>query len=108
MDKYISYCGFDCNECPVYVATINEDSDLRKKTAIEWGEMYKRSFSDEDIVCYGCKSDKLFVLCAKCDFKDCSIEKGIEKCDDCHSYPCDRIKKFNNWIDDNGNTVKGE
>lgn len=97
-----SYCGIDCLDCPVYIATINDDDDLRRKTAEEWGALYNREFKKEDIVCYGCKSDKLFILCEKCDIRECNIEKEINTCSQCTIYPCNRIKKFYKWIDKNG------
>lgn len=31
MKKLIAYCGLDCEKCDAYLATINDDQDLRKK-----------------------------------------------------------------------------
>jgi len=97
-----AYCGIDCSACPVYIATINDDDDLRRKTAKEWGVLYNRKFNEEDILCYGCKSQRLFFLCAKCDIRECNVNKGIDTCSQCNKYPCDRIEKLYNWIEKNG------
>ena len=33
MDKLIACCGLDCRKCDAYIATMNNDDNLRKKTA---------------------------------------------------------------------------
>ena len=33
MNKMIAYCGLDCEKCDAYLATINDDHELRRKTA---------------------------------------------------------------------------
>ena len=38
MKKMIAYCGLDCEKCDAYIATINDDQKLRKKTAKLWAE----------------------------------------------------------------------
>ena len=67
------------------------------KLAEEWGEMYSRNFKIEDMECLGCKSEKVFMLCSKCDIKSCNENKGIERCSKCDDYPCSRIEKFYEW-----------
>ena len=39
MRKMIAYCGLDCEKCDAYIATINDDQQLREKTARAWSEM---------------------------------------------------------------------
>jgi len=29
----MAYCGLDCRECPVFIATENDDDDARQKVA---------------------------------------------------------------------------
>ena len=36
MRKMIAVCGIDCAGCPAYLATINDDKELRTRTAAEW------------------------------------------------------------------------
>ena len=39
MKKLIAYCGLDCEKCDAYLATINDDQELRIKTAKLWAEL---------------------------------------------------------------------
>ncbi|WP_337606157.1 DUF3795 domain-containing protein [Claveliimonas sp.] len=39
MNKMIAYCGLDCEHCDAYLATMNDDQELRKKTAKLWAEL---------------------------------------------------------------------
>lgn len=39
MKNMIAYCGLDCEKCDAYLATINDDQELRKKTAKLWAEL---------------------------------------------------------------------
>lgn len=33
MKDMIGYCGLDCKKCNAYIATVNDDQDLREETA---------------------------------------------------------------------------
>ena len=35
MDKMIAHCGLDCTKCDAYIATINNDDELRESVANE-------------------------------------------------------------------------
>ncbi len=68
--KTLGYCGLNCEECPVFVATANNDNGLRQKTAREWSKLYagqlveysgKNSLSPEDMNCSGCQSESGFL-----------------------------------------------
>ena len=39
VNKFIAYCGLDCEACEARLATINDDDALREKVAEDWGEM---------------------------------------------------------------------
>ena len=39
MRKLIAYCGLDCEKCDARIATLNDDSALREKTAKLWSEL---------------------------------------------------------------------
>jgi hypothetical protein len=89
-----SYCGVNCEKCPVYIATMADDDSLRADTAKKWGAMYKREFKISEINCLGCKSGMLFGLCSQCDISLCNKNKNITNCADCPDFQCDRIKRF--------------
>ncbi len=86
MDQNIVYCGLDCTKCPIYLATKNNDEELRKKTAQEWG------MEVETLYCDMCNSDgKLFSWCAECPIRACAREKGFKTCAECPNYPCEKL-----------------
>jgi hypothetical protein len=33
-------CGLNCEECPVFTATVKNDNKLRQATAVEWSKLY--------------------------------------------------------------------
>jgi hypothetical protein len=97
----LAYCGVNCRECPVFTATVNDDNELRLKTAKEWGELYseyigKKELSLEDMNCRGCQSGSdLFVGCGNCPIRRCCREKDLVTCADCDEYEaCGMINGF--------------
>ena len=48
MNKFIAYCGLDCEKCEARTATVNNDNELRKKLAVKFleklGANFKRQF----------------------------------------------------------------
>jgi len=98
----IAYCGLDCTECPVFIATVNNDDALRLKTAKEWSKLYADQLSNkelllEDMDCSGCKSKSgaLFVGCKICPIKKCCEEKKYSHCAGCNEYDtCEMINGF--------------
>ena len=89
-----SYCGVNCEKCKVYVGTMHDDNSIKQEIADEWSALYKRDFKKEDMVCKGCKSGILFSLCSLCDIAPCNKARGIESCEDCDSFPCERMQRF--------------
>jgi len=100
----IAMCGLDCDSCPMFIATKNNDDRLREETAKEWSERYKaKGFSrpplkPEDINCYGCLSQTglLFLYCRKCEVRLCGLKKGVRNCGECEEYRCDALIKLHN------------
>jgi len=86
--KKLEYCGYSCPpDCPLYVATIEND-DEKKKAAYElWNikERYGLEFDPEKVFCYRCKSpDKPEgVVAANCPVRACVQEKGFDCCIEC-------------------------
>lgn len=101
-----SYCGINCQGCPVYKATVTNDVELKKHVMNEWGKMYNREFDIEEVQCRGCKSQVVFGLCAKCDILKCNKDKGLDHCLLCKEYPCERMIKFENNLKETGTDYK--
>ena len=72
-------CGFDCNKCPLFIASKHNDEDMRQEVV----KMYEIS----DMKCLGCLSDKPCSACIKCAIRTCCLGKGYENCGQCESYP---------------------
>jgi len=103
--KTLGYCGLNCGECPVFVATANNDNGLRQKTAREWSKLYagqlreysgKNNLSPEDMNCSGCQSESgLFIGCMNCPIRKCGKEKKIISCAGCNEYEtCGMLNGF--------------
>ncbi len=92
----IAHCGLICTECPAYLATRNDDQELRAKTAAEWSKMFKSEIKPQDINCDGClsQSAKLFGYCGVCAVRRCGQEKGLENCAPCPDYPCPELTEI--------------
>ncbi len=95
MDKIIAVCGITCNECPAFLATQADDTELRTKTAEEWSKMYGADIKPEHINCDGCNVEgKKIQHCSECEIRACGMEKGLMNCSQCAEYPCDKLNGF--------------
>ena len=85
MKDMIAYCGLDCEKCDAYIATINDDRELREKTAKLWGELNNAPILPEHINCEGCRVDGIKTLYCDslCAIRRCALEKGVVTCGDC-------------------------
>jgi hypothetical protein len=85
MKKLIASCGINCETCDAYIATLNNDDQLRKKTAESWCQMFNApSITVESINCTGCRPDGVkFAHCNACEIRKCVRAKGYETCGEC-------------------------
>ena len=78
----IAYCCLECDKCDVYIATQNNDDELRAKVANEW------KMKAEELYCDGCKSDRTPF---NCDAKKCAVSRNLPTCAHCDDFPsCDK------------------
>lgn len=87
MKKMIACCGLDCKQCDAYLATINNDDDLREKTAELWSEMNNVPITPEMINCMGCCSDgiKTPYCNSLCEIRKCVMKNSFENCGSCNN-----------------------
>lgn len=93
-NNLIAYCGLDCSKCDAYLATINNDDELRMKTATLWSKLNNVDIKPTDINCEGCKIDgKKTLFCDKlCPIRQCILKKKIDSCALCNEFEsCSRI-----------------
>lgn len=85
MNKMIAYCGLDCEKCDAYLATINDDQELRRKTAKLCAELNNAPILPEHINCQGCRTEGVkTVFCDRmCGIRQCASKKGVATCGDC-------------------------
>lgn len=85
MKDKIAYCGLNCEKCDAYIATINDDQELREKTAKLWAELNNAPILPEHINCEGCRTDgaKTVYCDSFCDIRQCALKKGVTTCGDC-------------------------
>ena len=95
MEEVTAFCGIICNNCPAFIATVNDDIEHKKEIADSWSSDDKL-LEPEDVECEGCivGDYKLMKLCNNCDIRPCVLEKNIKNCAYCYDYPCERLDKI--------------
>jgi hypothetical protein len=85
MKNLIACCGIDCEFCDARIATVNNDNELREKTAEQWRVMYQvPSITAESINCVGCRADGAKIAhCYECEISNCTKTKGFNTCGEC-------------------------
>ena len=78
MNKYIAYCGLDCEACEARLATVNNDVELRQRVAKEWSELNGVEIIPEMINCVGCRIDgvKTPYCESLCLIRQCAMGKA--------------------------------
>lgn len=92
----IAYCGLNCAECAVFLATQKNDDDERKQAAEKWSKKFNWNLMPSDINCEGCKVEegRIFGFCKKCEVRTCANEKGIDNCAFCDEYACKKLQSI--------------
>ena len=94
MNQLICCCGHDCSRCLTYLATINNDENLRKQSQSFYKTEFVIDIPLKDIHCLGGRSEDVFCLCKECPFVKCCKEHNVERCIECFEYPCKTIKEY--------------
>ncbi len=86
--KKLNYCGYTCSpDCPMYVATIENDTAKKKEVYAKWKikEKYGLEFDAEKVFCYGCKNDEkpISLVVENCTVRSCAKEKSLDCCIEC-------------------------
>jgi hypothetical protein len=99
MESVIAFCGLDCGNCPIHLATLEVDNEVKTKMRIEIADMLSKIYHTTpkpEIICDcdGCKftSGRLFTGCVNCEIRICALENKLENCAYCSHYACDKLK----------------
>jgi len=95
-EKQVAYCGIVCNECPIFIVTVDDDNEKRKEMAQRWQKESGVKIRPEDINCDGCLSDTGIIIeyGVNCEIRKCGEEKQVRNCAYCENYICDKLYKF--------------
>ena len=94
MKELIGYCGLNCETCEAYIATKNDDNELRKKVSKLWSELNGIEITPEMINCTGCRVDgvKTIFCDSICQIRQCALAKNVETCADCEEMgECEKL-----------------
>ena len=85
MKNLIAFCGLDCESCEARKATVENNSELRKKVAAEWAKLNGVEITAEMLNCDGCRIDgrKTLFCDSLCPIRQCALGKKVETCGDC-------------------------
>jgi len=93
----IAYCGLDCSKCECYIATVNNDDELRKKIAKEWGELNHCEIPYQAMNCLGCKQDGIkSTYCEQmCLVRKCCLNNKLTLCTQCNKFKnCEKVAPY--------------
>ena len=91
----LGFCGLDCGECEVFIATLNGSTEMKKSVADKWSKLSGRQLKAEDITCVGCVIDgRHYPSCAICEVRECGLQKNVQNCGYCNEVNCQKLERF--------------
>ena len=111
MNKYISYCGLNCETCEARLATVNDDNELRNKVARLWSQLNGAEITPEMINCTGCRIEGVkYPYCdLMCPIRQCASEKSIETCGSCSEMnTCEKLRAITRNVPEALENLKGD
>ena len=90
MDRVYSKCGMRCDLCLIYRPNV-EREDRRAELCAVFGKVWPGFAPDPGTtICDGCNAveENSARFSPECETRKCVIEKGLEHCGWCDSYPC--------------------
>lgn len=108
MEKLIACCGLNCASCDARTATITNDDNLRKLTAVKWKVEFKADITPEMINCTGCREEGAkFAHCAECEIRNCVKTKGFKSCGECGELEsCPKVGNILKFVPDTLENLK--
>ncbi|MBS3793959.1 MAG: DUF3795 domain-containing protein [Candidatus Thorarchaeota archaeon] len=105
-NEMIAACGLLCESCSIRRMPFD---DKAAKTTIRW--FREMNWLDEnegveeavakEMYCKGCHGDRSIHWSPDCWILQCCVdEKGLEHCDECDDFPCDKLVDWSKQNDD--------
>ena len=105
-NRYIAYCGLNCETCDARLATLHDDNELRKKVAKLWSELNGVEITPEMINCVGCRVDGVKTPYCEllCPIRQCGLGRGYATCGECREM--DTCKKVGMIVGNNPEALR--
>jgi hypothetical protein len=108
LEPHVAFCGLDCADCAVYVATKTGDDNLRQAYAGHESARWKIQIEPARLNCHGCRDlQPKTGFCATCQVRACALERGLEDCARCGEYPCAKLDRVHAAMVNVGKAVDG-
>lgn len=102
----LAYCGLNCGECPIYLATVSNNDEGQIRLAREYSTDTCH-FSKDDMLCWGCHSNtQSEKMCGDCAIRNCGVKKSCSICAKCNEFPCSILEEYLGENSDSINNLK--
>ena len=96
----LTYCCFRCDpqQCRLLAASLADDAAAKKELAKEWEARFGRSFSPDEVFCFGCKvpPERQGHAVSHCTVRRCVLERKLVSCAHCNELATCRKEL---WLD---------
>jgi len=92
----LCYCGHDCGRCLTYLATVRDNTALRKQSQKFYRDEMDLSLPLSAFRCLGghAKDEDVFAPCRDCPFRNCCRERELSSCEECDRFPCQMLEEY--------------
>ena len=96
-------------ECDAFIATRDNNDELRAKVAAEWSAAYSTDIAKDQINCTGCQSEgvKVFFCESMCEVRKCAKGRDLDTCAPCGDYACDKLAEIHSFAHNAKETLDG-
>ncbi len=100
--KIIAYCGLSCSDCSGFIATRDDDGELREQCAAAWSTP-EAPIDPAEINCDGCFAGAPRCLGDTfCKVRECGMARAVINCAYCDDFACDKLRDLWDFIKDAG------
>ena len=97
-EEILTLCGYRCDLCQFYTENIKSEKD-RERVSQEFNRLFGYDIRPKDVECVGCKNEGKHVD-SHCPVRPCALKKGVENCDHCSEFICDKLKGRMNFAEE--------